>query len=93
MPKCGHSIALRRLENQVSPIALHNVEFNILCRLGGKTLFSCLSRAMECPDLDIINVDCSKNLFSLSHTHFVSETIQNYQFWINIVTEMAMSGQ
>ena len=74
MSKSGHSIALWRLENQVSPPCLHNVEFNFsLCMVGWESWFLSLHTAMECPNLGIID-ELLKNLFSSSHTHFVSET-------------------
>ena len=48
---------------------------------------------MECPNLGIIIVDCSKIYSSSSHTQFVIETTQNYHFRIKIVTKMAMNSQ
>ena len=87
MPNSGNSIALWRLENQVSTPCLHNTEeLNFaLCRVGGKTWFLSLYRAMECPIL--VQYYCGllkKIYFSSLRTQFVRKTNQNYHFWTKL---------
>ena len=60
-------------------------------RQGGEGEFSSLHSTMPFPYLGKYLV-AQKKIFSSSHTHFVSETTQNYHF-CKIVTKMAINGQ
>ena len=48
---------------------------------------------MECLDLGIIDELIKKYMFIIAHYILLVELLQNYHFWIKIVTKMAINGQ
>ena len=93
MPNSGHSVPYQDLKIKSHlPAYREQNSISLTIGTGGETWFLSLHSATVCPVLGII-VELLKQSISSLRTHYFSKTIQNYHFWIKIVTKMAINEQ